>query len=89
MPWHWENEEGTTSNVVHTYNLNIINLYAYTTSGVWNPNNTVPEYRFLLITDNTVYKGGSAEQNILNELEQAGVDINNYYEVMDYYGLEY
>ena len=89
MPFHWEEIGGITCNVVHTYNLNIINLYAYETAGAWNPNYCIVEYRFMLITDNTVNKGASAEQNILNELEEAGVDINNYYEVMDYYGLEY
>ena len=89
MPWHWENTGGNTMNVVHTYNLNIINLYAYETANEWIPNSVLPEYKFILITDNTVNKGISAEQSILNGLEQAGVDINNYYEVMDYYGLDY
>ena len=89
MPFDFEYSTGTTSNVLHTYNLNIIKLYAYTTTGTWDPNSEISEYRFMLITDNTVNKGASEEKNILNELDEAGVDINNYYEVMDYYGLDY
>ena len=34
-------------------------------------------------------KSANSKQTIYDELEQAGVDINNYYEVMDYYGLDY
>ncbi|MBN2756235.1 MAG: hypothetical protein JXR51_03585, partial [Bacteroidales bacterium] len=31
----------------------------------------------------------NSQQAIYDELDKAGVDINNYYQVMDYYGLEY
>jgi len=31
----------------------------------------------------------SKKQNVFNELKAAGVDVNNYNEVMDYYGLDY
>ena len=36
----------------------------------------------------TTLKSGSKKEHILNELNQAGVDINDYYAVSDYYGLE-
>jgi hypothetical protein len=88
MPFTWENSGGTTRQYVHhSFELNTITLYAYQTSGLLNP--SIPEYRFLLITDNTVTKSASSEKEILDKLEQAGVDVNDYYEVMDYFGLEY
>ena len=89
LPFHWEGTSGNTSNVVYTFNLNEINLYAYITSSGWNPNGLIPEYRFILITDDTISKSISSEQGILNKLENAGVDVNDYYQVMDYYNLEY
>jgi hypothetical protein len=51
----------------------------------------IEEYRFLLITDNTVTgsKGVATGKDIISRLTEAGVDINNYYEVMDYFGLKY
>lgn len=90
LPFIWENAAGTSRQYVfHAYSLNTITLYAYMTSGVLDPN-LISEYRFLLITDNTVTaaKGKSAEEAILSKLSKAGVDVNNYYDVIDYYGLE-
>jgi len=89
LPFTWESDGGSTrQSVMHTYALNTISLFAYQTSGVLDPN-LLSEYRFFLITDNTVTKSASAEQDILERLGNAGVDVNNYYELMDYFGLEY
>ncbi len=90
LPFTWENSTGTSRQYVfHSYALNTITLYAYQTTGVLNPL-AIEEYRFLLITDNTVVtKGASAQQDILNSLSKANVNVNNYYEVMDYFGLPY
>ena len=89
LPWTWENGSGTsTQYILHSYLLNTITLFTYQTSGVLNPN-AFSEYRFLIITDNTVSKSASSEQDILNKLERAGVDVNDYYEVMDYFELTY
>jgi len=89
LPFSWENAAGTLRQYVfHTYSLDMINLYAYQTSGVLNPS-ALSEYRFLLITDNTVLTKSSSGKNILSRMEQAGVDVTNYYDVMDYFGLEY
>jgi len=89
MPFTWENSGGTSRQYVfHTYQLNTISLYAYQTSGVLNPS-LITEYRFLLITDNTVTKSASADQDILEKLTNAGVDVTNYYELMDYFELDY
>lgn len=88
MPLIWENTAGTSRQyIIYTYNLNTINLYAYQTSGVLTPGTT--EYRFLLITDNTVMGKTSSGGDVLSKLKSAGIDINNYYEVMDHFGLEY
>ena len=89
LPFTWENSAGTSRQYVfHSYSLNTITLYAYQTAGVLNPSALV-EYRFLLITDNTVTKGASSQQDILNSLSKANVNVNNYYEVMDYFGKPY
>lgn len=88
MPLIWENTAGTSRQyILYTYNLNTINLYAFQTSGVLTPGTT--EYRFLLITDNTVMGKTSSEGNIVDRLKSSGVDINNYYEVMNHFGLEH
>jgi hypothetical protein len=91
LPLTWEDIDGATRTyILHTYSLNTITLFSYETYGVFDPSG-VEEYRFMLITDNTVTgkKGASAEAAILSKLTKAGVDVNNYYEVMDYFGLKY
>lgn len=89
LPFSWENSTGTSTDyVLHSYALNTISLYAYDTAGVLNPN-ALSEYRFLIITDNTVTKSTSLKAPILDKLKNAGVDVNNYYEVADYFGLDY
>ena len=89
LPFTWENTGGTSRQYVfHAYQLNTISLYAYQTAGVLNPN-SISEYRFLLITDNTVTKRASTGQVVLEKLKNAGVDVNDYYSVMDYFGLNY
>ena len=88
MPFIWEHNDGTNrQHILHTYQLNRITLYAFQTSGVLTPG--VNEYRFMLITDNTVTVKSSAGKDILSKLKQAGVDVNNYNEVIDYFGLDY
>ena len=77
---------GGTLYIAYTYSLDEITLYAYSNTGVWNPNSSFPEYRFLLIPDNTVSKSATKE-SVLEELKNAGIDANNYYEVCDYFGI--
>ena len=92
LPFTWEDVDGTVRQyIVHTYSPNTITLYAFQTGGVLDPTGAIEEYRFMLITDNTVTsgKGESAEKDIIAKLAKDGVDVNNYYEVMDYFGLEY
>ncbi|HQG76640.1 MAG TPA: collagen-like protein [Bacteroidales bacterium] len=93
LPLTWENSDGTERQyILHSYSPNTITLYAYQTSGVMEPDPLViTEYRFMLITDKTVTgtKGVPAEKNILMKLEKAGVNINNYHEVLDYFGLRH
>jgi hypothetical protein len=75
--------------VFHSFSLNTITLFAYSTDGALDPS-AIGEYRFVLITDNTITtKGASAEDSILGKLKEAGVDVNNYYEVLEYYGVKY
>jgi hypothetical protein len=91
LPFTWDDVGGTyTEYIVHTFSLNTITLYAYQTDGVLDPS-AVSDYRFLLITDNTVTgaKGISNEKDILSKLTKEGVDVSNYYEVMDYFNLDY
>jgi len=91
LPMVWLNETGTgLRSVIHSYVLNTITLYAFQTGGALDPAD-ISEYRFLLVTDNTVTgtKGCSAEKTITENLGKAGIDVRDYYQVMDYFGLEY
>jgi hypothetical protein len=89
LPFIWENSAGTSRQyTLHGYSLNTITLFSYQTSGVLSPN-AISEFRFLIITDNTITKSASSGQEILDKLERAGVDVNDYYEVMDYFELDY
>ena len=89
LPFTWHSDGGTlVQHVLHSYALNTISLYAYTTSGVMDPNG-ITQYRFLIITDNTVNKSVASGQRILDKMEKAGVDVTDYYSVMDYFGLNY
>lgn len=86
-PLPFDYEQGSdTYYIAYTYALNEITLYAYRSTGAWDPNLGFPEYRFLLITDNTVGKSTNTE-SVLEELKNAGIDATNYYEVCDYYGI--
>ncbi len=90
LPLTWEDVDGSVRQyIVHTYSPNTITLYAFQTGGTLDPTGAVEEYRFMLITDNTVTgnKGTSAEAEILLKLTEAGVDVNNYHEVMEYFGI--
>lgn len=91
LPLTWEDLDGAGRiYILHSYSLNTITLYAYETYGVFDPV-SIEEYRFMLITDNTVIgtKGASAEEAILDKLNKAGVDVTDYYQVMDYFGIKY
>lgn len=48
----------------------------------------VAEYRYIIIPPANT-KSANSKEAILKELNDAGVDINDYHEVMDYYGLDY
>lgn len=90
LPFIWEDIDGITRQyVMHTYSPNTITLYAFQTGDVLDPGE-ITEYRFMLITDNTVTgsKGEKSGNNILEKLTLAGVDPGNYYQVMKYFGLE-
>ncbi len=91
LPFTWESDDGSLRQfLTFTYSPNTITLYAFQTDGVMDPSG-VDKYRFLLITDNTVMtgKGTSAEKEIVTKLEKAGVNVKNYYSVMDYFGIPY
>ena len=91
LPFSWESDDGTLRQyLTFTYSFNTITLFAFETDGVMDPSG-VDKYKFLLITDNTVMtgKGASAEKEIIAKLAKAGVDIKNYYSVMDYFGIPY
>jgi hypothetical protein len=91
LPIVWEDTDGLTrAYVIHTYSPNTITLYAFQTGDVLDPS-VIEEYRFLLITDNTVTpaKGLAPEGDILTRMAEAGVDVENYYEVLDYFGIKH
>ncbi|RLD52989.1 MAG: hypothetical protein DRI94_01360 [Bacteroidetes bacterium] len=51
--------------------------------------NTNAKLRYVIIPASSSNKSLNPQQEILYNLDKAGVDVNNYYQVMDYYGLEY
>jgi hypothetical protein len=90
LPIIWEDVDGIMRQyVLHTYAPNTITLYAFQTGDVLDPAE-ITEYRFMLITDNTVMgaKGEKSGNTILEKLSLAGVDPGNYHQVMKYFGLE-
>jgi len=89
LPFIWENTTGSSRQyILYNYSLEKIKLFAYQTSGVLNPG-SVSEYRFMLITDNTVTSGRiSSVESVQDRLNDAGVDINNYFEVCQYFGID-
>lgn len=89
LPFIWESAAGSSRQyILYNYSLEKIMLFAYQTSGVLNPG-SVSEYRFMLITDNTVTSGRiSSDESVQDRLNDAGVDINNYFEVCQYFGID-
>ena len=78
-----------------TSNLTMYNYSLYVGKIRWwfnaQTNITPPSamrFRYVIIPA-PVTKTVNPQQAIYDDLENAGVDINNYYEVMDYYGLDY
>ncbi|KSA12439.1 collagen-like protein [Maribacter dokdonensis] len=47
------------------------------------------ELKLIVIESNSTTSGKSSKANTLSNLKSAGVDTNDYYAVMDYYGLAY
>jgi len=53
---------------------------------------TPPEtlrFRYIIIPSTSVSKSTNSQQEILYNLDRAGVDVKNYYQVMNYFGLNY
>ena len=46
------------------------------------------QFRYVIIPASTSNKSANPQQEILYRLDKAGIDVNNYYQVMDYFGLE-
>ncbi|MEP2278992.1 hypothetical protein [Maribacter sp.] len=47
------------------------------------------ELKLIVVKSNSTTSGKSNKENTLANLQSAGIDTNDYYSVMDYYGLEY
>lgn len=77
---------GITQNVVYSYSLNNITLYAYTSSGLMYPSGFT-EFRFILITDYRVIGSAGPEADLSARFQSLGVDINDFSGVSDYLGL--
>ena len=76
--------------------LSTVEFYFYNRLSGANVTPDVGNYDLLKLviiesSNTTAGKGTSTskKQNVFNELKAAGVDVNNYNEVMDYYGLDY
>lgn len=51
----------------------------------------IDEVKIIIIesSNTTTGKSTSTKSDVFNELKQAGVDVNDYYAVLDYYGIDY
>jgi len=90
LPLEFELPDGSIKvNLLYTYGINWIKLYAYSTTGPFEP--AISEYKFLLITGNIVpgSKGASNEESIKSMLSKAGVDISDLDQVLHYYGIAF
>lgn len=90
LPFMRESNDGLNRMYIQfDYTLNTITIMAYQTTGIFDPTDYAIEYRFMLITDNTITgaKGEGAE-DLLARLKKAGVDLDDYNEVTEYFGLE-
>ena len=47
------------------------------------------ELKLVVVESNSTTSGKSGKHGILSQMKSAGVDINDYYVVMDYFGLDY
>ncbi|APQ16692.1 collagen-like protein [Maribacter hydrothermalis] len=47
------------------------------------------ELKLVVIESNSTTSGKSSKENMVSRLKSAGVDTNDYYAVMDYFGLDY
>lgn len=78
-------------NLSHTYELSKITLRMINHDGVGDPGifGGPSSYRYILIEGSTpeVKRTGDSQQTIYTELKNAGIDINIYNEVLDYYGI--
>lgn len=90
LPFIRESNDGSNRMYVQfDYWLNYITLVAYQTTGFFDPADYIMEYRFMLITDNTITNAkGKNSEELLARLYKAGIDVNNYYEVINYFGLK-
>ena len=72
--------------------LGEMNIYSYSrTTGALRAL-TAGEFRLvkaIIIESSNTSSGKSENKDVLSELKEAGVDTNDYYQVADYYGLDY
>jgi len=54
----------------------------------YTPNSNA-KFRYVLIPSSTTNKSENPQQEIINNLDKAGIDINNYYQVIDYLNLDF
>ena len=84
MPFTW----GTTNIHSYFYLLTLGNITWRFTAQTADTPPADMKLRYVIIPS-SASKSANSKQAIYDKLEEAGVEINNYYEVMDYYGLGY
>ena len=81
------------SNILFTINFGMSNVSSesirwwFEAESNFTPNANA-KLRYVMIPAST-NKSANSKQEILEKLKNAGVDVSNYYEVMDYYGFDY
>ncbi len=85
-----------TFNIRTLYSVGQYSMYFHLSSNGNNHNiaaGDLEELKIIIIESSSTKAGNgtntSKKQNVFNELKAAGVDVNNYNEVIKYYGLDY
>ncbi len=81
--------ENGTKKVEHTFIVQVgaIHILNKADSGSLVSDSTVRSYRYVIVPSSSS-SGKTAKTDIISKLKKAGVDINNYEQVANYFGLE-
>lgn len=87
MTYAFPFDNGTDEILTYTYEPDLITIYALSSTGPLNAGISKVRY-FIIPTSDAAGRSMSSREATLEELRRNGVDINNYYEVANYFNLD-